>query len=142
MGRQTGTTMLELVTVFAVVAVLAAVVVPGASRVRAAFSAAEAARKLALVLRDAQAQAQTTAQPVLVQVAGDGEYSVRSDLGILASGSLGAGISSTYPAGALEFRDRGWAGLPGAASPRAGHFDVRGTSHTVIVQLSGCVRCL
>jgi type II secretory pathway pseudopilin PulG len=135
--------MLELVTLLAVVAVLAAVGVPGASKVRSAVSAGEAARRLALVLRSAQAQAQSSASPVRVDVAGDGRFTVRDESGAVASsGSLGAGVSSTYPGGALEFGERGWAGLPGAGSPRAGHFDIEGTSDTVIVQLSGCVRCL
>lgn len=142
MRGQKGTTMLELVTVLAVIGVLAAVVVPGASKARAAVSAGEAARRLALVLRAAQARAQSTASPVRVEVAADGRYEVRGESGEeLSSGSLGASISSTYPSGALEYGARGWAGLPGATSPRAGHFDVDGTSHSVIVQLSGCVRC-
>jgi type II secretory pathway pseudopilin PulG len=135
--------MLELVTVFAVIAVLAAVTVPSASRARAALSAAEAAGKLALVLRSAQAQAQSSASPVLVEVSADGSYSIRTEPGqVVTSGSLGAGVSSTYPGGVLEFGERGWAGLPGSASPRAGHFEVGGSSRTVIVQLSGCVRCV
>jgi type II secretion system protein H len=143
MRRQSGTTMLELVAVFAVVAVLAAIAVPGASRARSAVSAAEAARRLALVLRTAQAQAQSTASAVRVEVSADGRYMVRRESGAdVVSGSLGARITSTYPGGVLEYRARGWAGLPGAASPRAGHFDVAGTSHTVTVQLSGCVRCV
>jgi len=134
--------MLELVAVFAIVAILAAITVPCASRVRAAVSAAEAARRLALVLRSAQAQAQTTASPVRVEVTPNGEYVVCGHSGVeIESGRLGAAVSSTYPGGVLEFGERGWAGLPGATSPRAGHFDVQGSSRSVIVQLSGCVRC-
>jgi type II secretory pathway pseudopilin PulG len=142
MRGQQGTTMMELVTVLAVVVVLAAVAVPGASRVRTAVSAGEAARRLALVLRTAQALAQSSSSPVRVEVGADGRYEVRRESGEqVTSGSLGAMISSTYPSGALEYCARGWAGLPGAVSPRAGHFVVVGTSHSVIVQLSGCVRC-
>ena len=142
MQRQTGTTMLELVTVFAIVAILAAVTVPGASRVRAAVSSGEAARRLALVLRSAQARAQAAASPVRVEVSPDGDYVVRGHSGAeVERGSLGAAVSSTYPGGVLEFGERGWAGLPGATSPRAGHFDVQGSSRSVVVQLSGCVRC-
>lgn len=133
--------MLELVAVLAVAGVFAAVVVPGASKARSAVSAAEAARRLALVLRAAQAQAQSSASPVRVEVGEAGEYRVRQASGSTHSGSLGARISTNYPGGVLEFSARGWAGLPGAASPRAGRFDVVGTSHTVIVQLSGCIRC-
>lgn len=142
MRTQRGTTMLELVAVLAIMAVLGAVAVPGASRVRAAVSAGEAARRLALVLRSAQAEAQSSASRVRVVVSAGGEYAVRRESGAtVMSGSLGAGVRSTYPGGALEFGSRGWAGLPGATSPRAGHFEIEGTSDTVIVQLSGCVRC-
>lgn len=142
MRRQHGMTMLELVTVLAVMAVLAGVAVPAASRVRAAVSAGEAARRLALVLRSAQAQAQSSGSPVRVEVRPDGRFLVTAESGArLQTGSLGAAISATYPGGVLEFSERGWAGLPGAGSPRAGHFDVEGTSDTVTVQLSGCVRC-
>jgi type II secretory pathway pseudopilin PulG len=134
--------MSELVTVLAVLAVLAAVVVPGAAKARSAVSAAQAARRLALVLRAAQAQAQCTGDRVRVEVGAGGDYRVAGASGaLLTQGSLGAGVSSTYPAGALEFTARGWAGLPGASSPRAGHFSIAGTAHTVVVQLSGCVRC-
>jgi type II secretory pathway pseudopilin PulG len=142
MQRQTGTTMLELITVMVVIAVFAGIVVPSASRARAAVSAGEAARRLALVLRTAQAQAQDCAGPIRVEVRADGGYSVRDGAGFrLAAGDLGARISSTYPGGVLEFSARGWAGLPGTGTPRAGHFGVEGTGHTVTVQLSGCVRC-
>jgi Tfp pilus assembly protein FimT len=142
MHRQSGTTILELLTVLAVLAVLSGVVVPGAARVRAAISSGEAAGRLALVLRAAQARAQSSGAPVRVEVSADGAYVVRMGSACtLASGSLGAGVSSTYPGGVLEFGERGWAGLPGSSSPRAGHFDVAGSSRTVVVQLSGCVRC-
>jgi prepilin-type N-terminal cleavage/methylation domain-containing protein len=142
MRAQRGTTMLELMTVLAVVAVLAAVAVPGAARVRAAVSGAEGARRLAVVLRAAQAQARCTGAPVRVEVDGAGAYRVtRAGGALVMTGGLGARVSSTYPGGTLEFGPRGWAGLPGAASPRAGHFSVGGSARTVIVQLSGCVRC-
>jgi Tfp pilus assembly protein FimT len=140
--RQRGTTMFELVTVLAVVAVLAAVGVPGAAKVHAAVSGAQAARRLALVLRAAQARAQCTGDRVRVEVDPGGDYlAAGASSGVVAEGSLGAGVSSTYPGGVLEFTSRGWAGLPGASSPRAGHFTVDGTAHSVVVQLSGCVRC-
>ena len=59
------------------------------------------------------------------------------------SGGLGAGVTSNYPGGVIEFTERGWARLPGSSSPRAGHFSIAGASGsaTVVVQLSGCVRC-
>ena len=142
MRTQRGTTMLELVTVLAVVAVLAAVSVPGAAKVRSAVSGAEGARRLALVLRSAQAQAHSTGAPVRVEVSSGGDYTVTGASGaVITSGAVGANVTSTYPGGALEFGARGWAGLPGSTSPRAGHFDIAGSTRTVVVQLSGCVRC-
>lgn len=134
---------MELVTVLAVMAVFAGIAVPGAARVRGAVSGAEGARRLALVLRAAQAEAQSRAAAVRVQVAGDGDYQVSAGPERIMSGRLGVAVETTYPGGALEFSPRGWAGLPGASSPRAGHFTIAGASasHTVIVQLSGCVRC-
>ena len=142
MRGQQGTTMLELVAVLAVVAVLAAVAVPGAARVRSAVSGAEGARRLALVLRTAQAQARSAGAPVRVEVSSAGDYTVTGASGdVIMTGGLGTGVSSTYPGGALEFGSRGWAGLPGSSSPRAGHFSIAGSARTVVVQLSGCVRC-
>lgn len=142
MRAQRGTTMLELVTVLAVVAVLAAVVVPGAAKVRSMVSGAEGARRLALVLRTAQAQARSSGGPVRVVVGSTGDFTVTGASGaVIMSGGLGAGVSSTYPGGALEFGVRGWAGLPGSSTPRAGHFSIAGSTRTVVVQLSGCVRC-
>ena len=142
MNRERGTTMLELITVLAVVGVLVAVAVPGAASVRRKVSGAEGARRLALVLRAAQAEAQGSASPVRVEVGSRGRYVVSRRTGeVLMSGDLGCDVSTTYPAGVLEFGARGWAGLPGASSPRAGHFDVAGPAHVVTVQLSGCVRC-
>jgi prepilin-type N-terminal cleavage/methylation domain-containing protein len=142
MRTQQGTTMLELVTVLAVVAVLAAVAVPGAAKVRSAVSGAEGARRLALVLRTAQAQARSSGAPVRVEVGSAGDFTVTSASGAaIMTGGLGAGVSSTYPGGALEFGARGWAGLHGSSSPRAGHFSIAGSARTVVVQLSGCVRC-
>lgn len=143
MKRQKGSTLFELVTVMAVVAVFAAVAVPSAAHVGSAVSSAEAARRLALVLRAAQAEAQSRAASVRVEVDEGGDYMVTVGEERLMSGSLGARVSCTYPNGTVEFSRRGWAGLPGSSSPRAGHFSVQGAtaSHTVTIQLSGCVRC-
>jgi prepilin-type N-terminal cleavage/methylation domain-containing protein len=142
MQTQRGTTMLELMAVLAVVAVLAAVTIPGAARVRSAVSGAQGARRLALVLRTAQAQARSSGEPVRVEVSPAGDYQVTRSSGVvIMSGGIGASVSSTYPGGALEFAARGWAGLPGSSSPRAGHFSIAGSARTVVLQLSGCVRC-
>lgn len=143
MKRQSGSTLFELVTVMAVVAIFASVAVPSAAHVGSAVSSAEAARRLALVLRAAQAEAQSRSSSVRVEVDGGGSYVVKAGLERLMSGRLGARVSSTYPGGTVEFSSRGWAGLPGSSSPRAGHFSVEGATavRTVTIQLSGCVRC-
>ena len=142
-GRD-GSTLFELLTVLAVAGVLAAVAVPGAARVRSTFAGAEGARRLALVLRAAQAEAQSRSGPVRVEVGAGGDYTVTGASGdLVTSGRLGTRVTSTYPGGILEFTQRGWARIPGSSSPRAGHFGIVGavSSATVIVQLSGCVRC-
>ena len=143
MQRQRGSTLFELVTVMAVVAVFAAVAVPSAAHVGSVVSSAEGARRLALVLRAAQAEAQSRSAAVRVEVDGSGSYLVTVGGESLITGYLGARVTSTYPNGVIEFSGRGWAGLPGSSSPRAGHYSVEGptTSRTVTVQLSGCVRC-
>ena len=144
MNRQRGSTMFELLTVMAVVGIFAAIAVPGAAHVRSSVSGAEGARRLALVLRAAQAEAQSRFQRVSVHIGADGDYTIAAaDAGVLMSGRLGTVVESTYPDGELEFAERGWAALPGAASPRAGHFTVLGgaCSSVVTIQLSGCVRC-
>ncbi len=143
MSGQRGFTILEMVAVLAVVAVFGGVAVPGAARVGAGVSGAEAARRLALVLRAAQAEAQSRDARVLVEVGSAGDYVVSAAGERIMSGRLGVAVDSTYPGGALEFSDRGWASLPGAVNPRAGHFTVAGAtaSRTVVIQLSGCVRC-
>jgi len=149
MHRQDGSTLLELLTVVAIMGVLAAVAVPGAVAARGAFAGDAAARKLALVLRAAQARAQARASIVRVTVAGDGGYvvldvSAGNDAAVpVAAGDLGAEVHTNYPGGALEFGPRGWPCLPGATSPRAGSFivDAGSADSDVVVQLGGCVRC-
>jgi Tfp pilus assembly protein FimT len=141
--RQKGSTLFELVTVMAVAAVFSSVAVPSAAHVRSAVSSAEGARRLALVLRSAQAEAQSRSSSVRVEVDGSGSYVVTAGPEPLMSGRIGARVSSTYPGGTIEFSARGWAGLAGSSSPRAGHFSVEGAtaSRRVTIQLSGCVRC-
>jgi prepilin-type N-terminal cleavage/methylation domain-containing protein len=142
--RQKGSTLFELVTVMAVVAIFAGIAVPSAARLGSAVSSAEGARRLALVLRAAQAEAQSRSAAVRVEIDDRGVYAVTVGAKRLLSGRLGARVTSNYPDGVIEFSRRGWAGLPGSSSPRAGHFSIEGvtTSRTVVVQLSGCVRCV
>jgi prepilin-type N-terminal cleavage/methylation domain-containing protein len=152
MRGQAGTTLLESLTVLAIMGILAAVAVPGVSAARRAFAGDAAARKLALVLRTAQARAQANVSIVRVSVAGDGSYVVL-DVGSegdgdatavpVATGQLGVGVHTNYPGGALEFGPRGWPCLPGSSSPRAGSFTIGGGAGDpdVVVQLAGCVRC-
>ena len=144
MKDEQGTTMLELITVICIVGIFASIAVPAASRVRSAVSSAEGARRLAIVLRASQAEAQSRSAPVRIEVDPDGDYTVTGPDGAqIMNGRLGAGVTSNYPDGVIEFTERGWARLPGASSPRAGHFTIAGASGsaTVVVQLSGCVRC-
>ena len=143
MNRQMGSTLFELVTVMAVIAIFAAIAVPSAAHVGSVVSSAEGARRLAFVLRAAQAEAQSRSASVRVEVDANGCYLVTVGQESLMSGRLGARVTSTYPNGVIEFSGRGWACLPGSSSPRAGHFSVEGvtTLRTVTVQLSGCVRC-
>lgn len=137
--------MLEMVTVLAVMGILCAVAVPGAAALRTGFGARTAAGTLALLLREAQAGAQAGGLPVQVAVQQDGAYVVSGTAAdgtpvVRRRGSLGAPVSSNYPAGVVVFVGTGLPTLPGSASPRAGRFTVGG--HTVVVQLGGCVRCL
>lgn len=142
---QRGSTMLELVTVLAVMGILAAVAVPSAAGTHRTLASATAARELALLLRSAQARAQMQAAPVRVQVAGDGRYEVSDGTAgePWARGSLGAPVQTNYPGGAVEFGARGWPLLAGTTTPRAGSFTVGagGRITVVVVQLAGCIRC-
>jgi type II secretory pathway pseudopilin PulG len=149
MRDQAGSTLFELLTVLAVSATLAGIAVPGAAAVRRGFAADAGARKLALVLRVAQARAQAGATTVRVTVEPGGGYTVH-DLSVspgaahgpvvVSRGHLGARVSTNYPGGSVEFGPRGWPHLPGSASPRAGSFIVGGEEQ-VTLQLGGCTRC-
>lgn len=139
-----GNTLIELVTLLAVIAILAAIAVPTASGARRALAGRSGAQRLALVLRAAQAHAQSRAGRVDVTVRGDGHYEVwdAAAAGEMESGELGGAVSTNYPDGALSFSAVGSPCLPATTTPRAGSF-VFGPAAgcTVVVQLGGCVRC-
>jgi type II secretory pathway pseudopilin PulG len=148
MINQRGTTLLELTVLLAIMGIVCGIAVPGAVSAKRAFAVNAAQRHLALLLRDAQARAEALDHRVAVTVADDGSFVVKdllpaSDGPALTNGKLGVAVSSSYPGGALEIDPRGWPALPGASSPRAGHFTIAsaGATRTVVVQLAGCVRC-
>jgi prepilin-type N-terminal cleavage/methylation domain-containing protein len=143
---QHGSTLLELLTVLAVTGVLAAIAVPSASAVRRAFAAASAVDRLALVLRSAQAHAQSESARVCVRLDAGGGFAVTqgSDEGpVVDQGELNVAVASNYSGLAVEFAPPGWPCLPGGASPRAGRFFVAGggAGREVVLQLGGCIRC-
>ena len=119
---------------------------PGASAVKGVFAASSAVDRLAVVLRAAQARAQSSCTRVCVRVGTDGTFSVSEsglDGSTIEQGQLEAAVSSNYPGGAVEFGTKGWPCSPGSASPRAGRFLIAGggPGREVVVQLGGCVRC-
>ncbi len=151
MRRQHGFTLIEMLTVMAVSGILLSISIPSVTGIRRVVGDSAGARKLALVLRAAQAKAQAHQSVVRVTVQPDGHYSVTetqasgaSPDGVdsaVARGELGAGVSTNYAAGTVEFGPRGWPLAPGSLTPRAGTFTV-GDDHRVVIQLGGCVRCL
>ena len=128
-GRD-GSTLFELLTVLAVAGVLAAVAVPGAARVRSTFAGAEGARRLALVLRAAQAEAQSRSGPCARRGGRrrrlHGDRRLRRPRHERPAGRTR--VTSTYPGGVLEFTRAGMGADPGSSSPRAGHFGIAGAT--------------
>ncbi len=145
--RGAGVTLVELVVVLSVSALLCTVAVPGVVHARRTLRAADAAARLALVLRTAQVRAQAQGVPVRVEVEASGRFRVveaGSPQERVADGHLGAAVASNYPDGTVEFGPGGLPTVVGGVSPRAGHFAIgAGASiRNVIVQLGGCVRCV
>jgi len=142
-----GFTAVECMVVCALMGVLCAIAVPSAVGTRRALGADAGARHLALVLREAQARAQSSGARTAVQVTPDGTYEVaESSAGgwhVTERGDLLVAVTTNYPSGRVEFGRAGWPLLAGAATPRAGSFVLgsTGRSRTVVVQLTGCVRC-
>lgn len=142
-----GFTAVEFLVVCAVIGVFCAVAVPSAVGTRRALGADAGARHLALVLRAAQARAQSGDARTAVQVAGDGSYLVAEARDgawrVTERGDLLASVTTNYPSGRVEFGRAGWPLLSGTATPRAGSFVLGGgtRARTVVVQLTGCVRC-
>ena len=142
-----GFTAVELVVVCAIMGVFCSMAVPSAVATRRALGADAGARHLALVLREAQARAQSTGARTAVQVAPDGSYEVAENAEggwrVTERGDLLSAVATNYPSGRVEFGHAGWPLLSGTVTPRAGSF-VFGSSRrtrTVVVQLTGCVRC-
>jgi type II secretory pathway pseudopilin PulG len=145
-SRTAGVTLVELVVVLSISSSLCGIAIPGVVGARRAFRAGDAAGRLTLVLRDAQARAQATGARVRVEVDGSGRFSVvaGADAGRIAGGELGAAVVSNYPGGVVEFGSGGLPTTAGGTSPRAGHFAVGAgpAVRNVVLQLGGCVRCM
>ena len=112
----------------AVLGVFAAIAVPSAAHVGSAVSSAEGARRLALVLRAAQAEAQSRSGPVRVEVGAGGDYAVTAAGGALIMSGESRDARDEHLPGRRHRvqRSEGGPRLPGSSSPRAGHFSVDG----------------
>jgi len=139
----------ELVAVFLVLATLGAVTVPFVVPVRQHFAADGAVCRFALVLRYAQALAQADQCRLRVRLTDEGAGYVveRVDAAgcvVQERGSFyGACGTSNYPADAVDFAGAAWPLSTGTSTPRAGTFTFGSGSaaHSVVVQLTGRVRC-
>ncbi len=141
-----GLTLVELVVVLAVLAVVAAITAPtmGAGRERLAVD--QGARRLAVLLRQAQAGAQASDTAWRVVVSGRALTVQRQqgdDWAVETHGALGPCVCSTnYPQDTVAFDGRGLPLNVGTWVPRAGTLTVAcgGSTAAVVVQLTGRVR--
>lgn len=142
-----GYTLIELVVVCAVLAITAAVVVPGLAATHGRAAVPSVAARFAVVLRDAQARAWAGGAPVRVSLtaSGDGYVVDRVDPGTrpLATGTFG-GVScdTNFPGDCVEFVPAGFPHASGGPA-RAGTFTFSfgGVTRRVVVQMGGAVRC-
>lgn len=143
-----GHTLIELVTVCALMTILAGITVPSVVVSQARASSRVACQDFAVVLRAAQARARAEGSIVRVSVdAGGHGYRVET-IGVQGvvfedSGDFGAATcSSNYPGNAVEFTELGWPRAIGAGV-HAGTFRLTtvNCTHTVVLQMGGVVRC-
>lgn len=146
--RVTAFTLVELTIVMALLGAVAAFAIVPAAGAHGRLSASAAAGRFALVLREAQARAQTTGSRIQVTVTDDSRYTVAEEsLGgavVISAGTLGpARCSTNYPDDGIVFGPAGWPCAVTSGAARAGSFVFAWgvDSSTVVVQLGGCVRC-
>ena len=143
---QRGFTLVELLACLAVMAITATITVP-VFAAPARLAAADAALSFALVLRHAQAEAQSSACRLRVALTADGSgYSIirmTAAEPVMQTGQFGgARCSTNYPAGTVDFGPAGWPLSAGTSTPRAGTFHFSpGSARSVVVQMSGRIRC-
>ena len=139
---QCGFTLIELLAALAVMAITASITVP-VFAAPARLAAADSAAAFSVVLRHAQAEAQTDACRLRVALTADGRgYSViRLDASELIeqTGQFGgARCSTNYPGGGVDFGPAGWPLSVGTGTPRAGTFQFSpGSGRSVVIQMAG-----
>lgn len=141
-------TLPELVVTIALAGAVAAFALVPAANAHGRVSASAAAARFALVLREAQARAQTTGSRIRVMVTAGGSFSV-ADVSASASPAITTGelgpvrCSTNYPGAGVDFNPSGWPSAITSGSARAGSFVFfwGPDSSTVVVQLGGYMRC-
>jgi type II secretory pathway pseudopilin PulG len=147
-SRSRGHTLIELVTVCALMAILAGITVPAVIVSQARASTGAACEHLAVALRAAQARARAGGDAVRVSVDADGHGFRVETVGahgvrFVDSGDFGsATCNSNFPGNAVEFAGLGWPRAIGAGV-RAGTFKLTAlnSTHAVVLQMGGVIRC-